>query len=106
MVGSDAPDAPIATHINGNCLFSGRREALDWALKTVPTVHPMAGWDYAMRYEFKKHGWADIREIQSYYNSTTFTVGEYHKMVEDNLAWVHGDKSGILIKYGRERLGV
>lgn len=106
MVGSDEPDAPIATHVNGNCLFSGRRDALDWALKTVPTVHPLAGWDYAMRHEFRKQGWADIREIQSYYNSPTFTPEEYKKMVSDNLAWVHGDKSGILIKYGRQHLDV
>ena len=106
MVGSDAPDSLIAQHVNGNCLYSGRRDALDWALKIVPTVHPAAGWDYAMRGEFKKKGWADIQEIQSYYNSPTFSEEQYQKMVADNLAWVHGDKSGILIRYGRERMDV
>src|SRR6185295_17344039 len=102
----DSPDAAIATHINGNCLYSGRRDALDWALRTVPTVHPMTGWDYAMRIEFRKKGWADIPEIKSYYNSQTFSLDQYNQMVAAGLVWVHGDKSGILIKHGRERLGL
>lgn len=106
MVGIDGPDTPMAVHINGNCLYSGRRDALDWALRTVPTVHPMAGWDYAMRGEFAKKGWANLEEMRSYYNSSSFTPLEYKKMLEDQLAWVHGDKSGILIKYGREHFGV
>ena len=104
MVGSDEPDAPIATHINGNCLVSGRRDDLDWILRVVPTVHPMAGWDYAMRDEFKKRGWFNLPEIQSLYNSKTFSPEEYQRMVANDWVWIHGDKSGILMKYGRERM--
>jgi hypothetical protein len=104
MVGSDAPDAPVATHINGNCLVSCRRDALDWILRTVPTVHPSAGWDYAMRDEFKKHGWAGIPEIQSIYNTPHFTAAEYQSFVDKHWVWIHGDKSGDLIRHGRKAL--
>lgn len=104
MVGSDAPDAPVATHINGNCLVSCRRDALDWILRTVPTVHPSAGWDYAMRDEFKKHGWAGIPEIQSIYNTPHFTSAEYQSFVDKHWVWIHGDKSGDLIRHGRKAL--
>ncbi len=106
MVGSDSPDAPIATHINGNCLVSTRRDDLDWILRTVPTVHPMAGWDYAMRHEFRTRGWYNLLEIQSLYNSQTFSPEEYNYMVAKQWVWVHGDKSGILIKYGRKGMDV
>lgn len=106
LVGSDTPDSPIAAHINGNCLVSCRRDVLDWILRTVPTVHPMAGWDYAMRHEFKKRGWANLPEIQSLYNTPTFSPEEYQSFVDKRWVWIHGDKSGILMKYGRKAFDI
>jgi hypothetical protein len=59
-----------------------------------------------MRHEFKKHGWANIPEIQSIYNTPTFSPEEYQSFVDKRWAWIHGDKSGILMKYGRKALDV
>ncbi len=97
------PEGPVYPHVNGNCLVSGAQGDLDWLLKTVPTIHPHCGWDYGIRDELARRGWADTPDIKSYYNTPMFSREEYEKMVSDNLTWVHGDKSGCLVDYGRER---
>lgn len=100
------PGTHTLPHINGNCLVSGAQDDLDWLLKTVPTIHPNVGWDYGVRDELEKRGWANTPDIQSYYNTPMFSREQYEQMISDNLTWVHGDKSGCLVDYGRERFNI
>lgn len=100
------PGTDIFAHVNGNAMISGQKKKLDWTLRTASSVHPNVGWDYALRDEFPKVGQADLPEIRSYYNSPTFSQEQYDKMRSDQLAWVHGDKSGCLVAYGRKTYGL
>lgn len=91
-------------HINGNALFSGDFEFLNWLVRKVNGVPATIGWDYILAHEFKRLGWADIPGMRSYYNTPTFSDGQYQQMMNENLIWVHGDKSGCLIDRGYKTL--
>jgi hypothetical protein len=102
MVGG--PGYSIHAHINGNCLITGDVKKLAEIKRSAWAVSPTVGWDYALAGWFAGNGWANIPEMRSYYNSAAFSPADYQKMVDENLIWVHGDKSGCLIDYGYRRL--
>lgn len=89
-----------AEHINGNCLIGGSIENLAWMSRQMHAVKA-GGWDYVLASEFRRRGWANIPQMKSYYASPNFTLDQYHQMVADQLAWVHGDKSNALVDLGR-----
>lgn len=90
-------------HINGNALISGDLKHLFFVVRKLGGAPPGIGWDYVYRDLFKRIGWADIPGMKSYYNSKNFTTHQFQQMIADELIWVHGDKSGCLIDYGRQR---
>lgn len=90
-----------AEHINGNCMISGELGFLKWLTRGPARTYPPGGWDFVLRKEFKRLGWADIPQMRSYYNSKTFTVAQYTKMREENLIWVHGCKDDSLMEFGK-----
>jgi hypothetical protein len=96
----------IEEHVNGNCLITGNLEFLYWVVRRVGGMPGGCGWDYGLRGEFKKRGWANIPGMVSYYNTPRFSKEQYKKMLDDQLIWVHGDKSNCLIDYGRARLNL
>lgn len=96
----------IEEHINGNCLVSGDMKFLHWITRRVSGMPGGAGWDYSMRGAFKQWGWANIPGMVSYYNTPLFSRERCQKMVDDQLIWVHGDKSNCLIDFGRARLKI
>lgn len=89
-----------AEHINGNCLINGSMENLQWMSRQLHAVKA-GGWDYVLAREFKFRGWADIPTMKSYYHTRDYTVEQYHKMMADELIWVHGVKDESLIDLGR-----
>lgn len=91
------------THINGgSCLLSCDPKFLEWAVEANTSVHLKGGWDYVLAPKFRKWGWADIPRMRSYYNTPKFSVADWVQMRKEKLIWVHGDKSGCLIDYGRQ----
>lgn len=97
---------PPGPHINGNCLVSGEMNFLTWIGRRVGGVSPHVGWDYLMRDEFKKRGWADLPGVKSIYNTPHFTQEQYQDMIRQNWIWVHGIKDMSLIQMGRDRFKV
>jgi hypothetical protein len=93
-----------AQHINGNCLLSGNLVFLRWLVGIARDLPGQGGWDYVLPRYFRQWGWANIDKIRSYYNSQTFSQEQYNRMREEELIWVHGDKSSILIDMGRKAL--
>ncbi len=93
-------------HINGNALITGDFKWLKWIVQRVGGAPPGIGWDYVYRDQFRKIGWANVPGMRSYYNSRTFSVQQYKQMLAEELIWVHGDKSGCLIDYGRQRFNL
>jgi hypothetical protein len=77
---------------------------LRWLVNISSALPNPGGWDYVLAGQFQKWGWANIHRIRSYYNSKTFSDAQYRKMLEEELIWVHGDKSGKLIEFGRKYL--
>lgn len=93
-------------HINGNALMSGDMNFLTWIGRRVGGVTPNSGWDYIMRDDFKKRGWADIPRMKSIYNTPTFSPEQYADMIKNEWIWVHGVKDQSLIQMGRDRFKV
>ena len=93
-------------HINGNALISGEPGFLTWIARRVGGVHPGCGWDFCLRGDFERLGWANIPCMRSLYNTPTFSSEQYTKMIENNWVWVHGGKDTSLIKLGRARFGI
>lgn len=90
-------------HINGNAMVSGNVNTLRWITREL-NGGIAGGWDYVLAPEFKRRGWANIPGIRSYYGSSYYTQEQYAQMVIDDLTWVHGDKSGCLIDWGKNPL--
>jgi len=93
-------------HINGNALMSGDLNFLTWIGRRVGGVGTQVGWDYGLRDEFKKRGWADLPGMRSIYNTPTFSEAQYKDMVSKGWIWIHGGKDTSLIKHGRDRYKV
>lgn len=91
-------------HINGNALMSGDMNFLTWITKRVGGVNPGCGWDFVLAPEFRKHGWADVPEMKSYYHTRDYTPQQYLAMLKAGLVWIHGVKDNSLIRMGRERM--
>jgi len=96
----------INLHINGNCLLSCDPVFLNWITRRIGEIPVWGGWDYLFAGEFKKRGWANVPGMRSYYASPHFSFEQYRKMREENLIWVHGDKSGDLIELGKLHMDV
>jgi hypothetical protein len=91
----------INLHINGNCMLSCDKKFLDFLTRRIGEIPVWGGWDYLYAGEFQKRGWANVPGMRSYYNSPHFSIEQYRKMREENLIWVHGDKSNDLIELGK-----
>jgi hypothetical protein len=92
-----------AEHINGNTMLTGDLNFLRWMVRG-PRQHTAGGWDFVMWPIFKQKGAANIVGMRSYYASPHFSLEQYHQMQNEDLIWVHGDKSGDLVKWGRQEL--
>lgn len=93
----------VEEHVNGNCLISGNFKFLHWITRRVSGVPAAIGWDYYLRSAFKQWGWCNIPGMVSYYNTPRFTPEQYVQMLEQDLIWVHGDKSNSLVDMGRAK---
>jgi hypothetical protein len=94
------PLVPPGPHINGNCLVSCNLNFLTWVARRIGGCNASVGWDYGLRDEFERRGWADIPGMRSWYNSPNFTPAQYELMRREEVIWMHGDKSGCLVDYG------
>jgi len=93
-------------HVNGNAMFTGNASFLNWIARKVGRVRPGCGWDYALRGDFQRIGWADIPIIKSIYNTPTFSPEQFEEMASLGWTWIHGGKDTSLIKLGRKKFGV
>lgn len=91
-----------AQHINGNCLLSCDPKFLKWVANFEGNL--TGGWDFVLAHQFRRWGWANIERMRSYYNTPMFSAAQYLQMRKERLIWVHGDKGGCLIDYGRKSL--
>lgn len=93
-------------HINGNALMSGHMNFLQWIARKIGHVRPGGGWDFVLRHDFQRIGWADIPGIKSIYNTPTFSPEQYADMIRQDWTWIHGVKDLSLVRMGRERFKV
>lgn len=91
-------------HINGNALMSGEINFLTWIGRRVGGVRPGGGWDFVLRGDFQRRGWADIPCMKSIYNTPTFSEDQYDYMRKQGWVWIHGCKDNSLIELGRKKL--
>lgn len=96
----------IHDHINGDCaLLSGDLKFLRWLVKGVCDITVPAGWDWVLAGDFKKWGWAGIREIKSVWRkSTRFSQAEWNSEIKFGTLWLHGQKDNSLLDVCRENL--
>jgi hypothetical protein len=90
-------------HINANALLSCDLKFLTWLTRRVSTVRS-GGWDYALAPLFKKMGWANILCMRSLWGTQHFVEREYAALQASGAVWVHGDKSGDLLRIGWSRM--
>lgn len=93
-----------AQHINGNALFSCRMPFLHWLTRDVNASHPKMGWDYFLAHDFRKWGTAIMPDLQSYWNTTTFSPQDVENCFGRGDVWVHGIKDDSLLDAARKRL--
>lgn len=94
---------PPLEHINGNCLINAAVPALRWFCRGDWQTRA-GGWDYVGWEAFKQKGVSDIPGMKSLYARLSFSEEEWKKLIEDDVIWVHGDKSNDLIYWGRRNL--
>lgn len=90
-------------HINGNALFSGDKEFLHWVARKVGGCTPAGGWDYVLRHEFKKRGWADCPPMKSFWKTPTMTEPSFLDLVSQGVVFLHGVKDDSVLKHVRKR---
>jgi hypothetical protein len=104
IAGPLVPDTEhVHEHINGNCMLTGDLSFLKWLVRGPKMVNA-GGWDYVLWPIFKQKGAANIHGMRSYYATPHFSLDEYHRMQNEGLIWVHGDKGSDLVKWGRQEL--
>lgn len=91
-------------HINGQAFFSGDLKFLHWLVKEVGGSPPNCGWDFWLRQEFKRRGWAKMPGLRCYWNTKTFTQQQYDQEQRDGTVWMHGVKDDSLYLMARKRL--
>lgn len=102
MAGALVSYPGVYEHINGNCLVSGDGPFLHWVTRVVAGMRAGVGWDYGLRDEFRRWGWANVPGIISAYNTPHFTPEQFAHFRAQELIWIHGGKDESLIQYGRE----
>lgn len=91
-------------HINGQAFFSGDLKFLHWLVKQVGGAPPNVGWDYWLRFEFKRRGWAQMPGLRCLWNTKTFTPEQYKSELQDGTVWLHGVKDNTLYNMTRKTL--
>lgn len=90
-------------HINGNAMFSGEMEFLQW-VRDLVGCSPHAGWDVLLASKFEKKGWADTPLIFNMYKTPTIDPATMDFFLDAELAILHGVKDLSAIRYARRRL--
>lgn len=91
-------------HVNGQAFFSGSLKFLQWIVKRVGGAPPNCGWDFWLRKDFKKWGWAQMPGLRCYWNTKTFTPAQYEQEQRDGTVWLHGVKDNTLYTMSRKKL--
>jgi hypothetical protein len=93
-----------AEHVNGNCFFSGNLKFLHWMVRLIGGAPSGCGWDYYLREDFKKWGWAQLPGLRSYWGQKTMSEEGYRKEVSDGTVWLHGVKDDSFYNFTRKTL--
>jgi len=90
-------------HINGNCLVSGDMPFLHWFTRKVGGCNPHAGWDWCMAPQFKRMGWADCKQMKSWWRCPQVSQEQYESLLADGTVYLHGCKTDDVFNLVRKR---
>jgi hypothetical protein len=91
-------------HVNGGgCLLSASLPDQKW-LNQILHRSLMAGWDWALAYQFEKRGWMNVPGMRSYWHSSAFDETRWHVERAQDVWWIHGVKDDSLTKLARKFL--
>jgi hypothetical protein len=90
-------------HINGNCLVSGDMGFLHWFTRKIGGCSPRAGWDWSMAPQFKRMGWADCKQMKSWWRCPQVTQEQYDQLLSEGAVYLHGCKTDDVYNLVRKR---
>lgn len=93
----------VEQHVNGNCLLSGEEKFLRWIVQKA-NIPATLGWDYFLRHQFEKFGWANVPGMRSLYNSHGYTEEKWQEIQDKKIFFIHGAKDATLINLARKHL--
>jgi|KBSSwiStaDraftv2_1062776.scaffolds.fasta_scaffold17690_3 hypothetical protein len=80
-------------HINGNCLVSGDKVFLHWFTRKLGGCTPRAGWDWCLAPQFKRLGWADCKQMKSWWRCPGVSEEQYNQLLDAGVCYLHGCKN-------------
>lgn len=80
-------------HINGNCLVSGDTSFLHWFTRKMGGCTPRAGWDWIMAPHFRRMGWADCKQMKSWWRCPGVSEEQYNALLDAGVCYLHGCKN-------------
>jgi hypothetical protein len=80
-------------HINGNCFVSGDMSFLHWFTRKLGGCTPRAGWDWILAPQFKRMGWADCKQMRSWWRCPQVTQETYNALLDAGVSYLHGCKT-------------
>jgi hypothetical protein len=90
-------------HINGNCLMSGDKIFLHWFTRKLGGCTPRAGWDWILAPYFKRMGWANAPQMESWWRCPQVSEQQYNSLLDKGVVYLHGCKNDDVFDLVRKR---
>ena len=91
-------------HINGNCLISADQAFLHWFTRKQGGCSPSGGWDYLLAPMFKRLGWADCKQMVSWWNTPTVAPEQVEDLINKGVVYFHGAKDDVVPPAASEKM--
>jgi len=90
-------------HINGNCMMSGDKTFLHWFTRKLGGCAPRGGWDWLLAPQFKRMGWADCKQMKSWWRCPQVSEDQYNALLDEGVVYLHGCKNDDVFDLVRKR---
>ncbi len=104
VAGAILNEGQESEHVNGQMFVSGNMQFLFWIVKRIGGAPANCGWDFWLRKDFKRWGWAQMPGLRCYWGTKTFSPEQYEQELRDGTVWLHGVKDNSLYSMSRKRL--
>lgn len=100
VAGCQVEGPNIASHINGNCILSGRLDFLYWLARRVSET--AVGWDYALASDFRAWGAAPLKFMEFHWKTPSMSDAQLHSIADRGIVWLHGVKDFSALEFARK----